>query len=286
MYLGGQVNRQRPAVVPALDEGYAMVALLVSMSVMAIMMTVAMPVWKQSATREKEAELVFRGQQYVRALELFQRKSGPGTVPANLDVLIDQKFLRKKYKDPITGEDFALVSPNTPAAGQPLAPQGRGGPPVRGGAPGQPSAQGAGRSSQPGGTIGVQAGIVGVASKSKATSIRLYNGRSRYNEWQFVYVPRQQAPGAGGVGVGAPGQRGGPGQPQIPGVNGPAGRGGPGRGDGRGGRGDGRGGPPNQPPGGRGAGAPGGRGPGVQPFSPGGQPFGGQQVPQPRPPGN
>lgn len=282
MYLGGQVNRQGNTGHRLPDEGYAMVALLVSMSVMAIMMTVAMPVWKQSTTREKEAELVFRGQQYVRALELFQRKSGPGTVPANLDVLIDQKFLRKKYKDPITGEDFDLVSPNTPAAGQPAAPQGRGGPPASRGAPGQPSAQGTGRSSQPGGTIGVQAGIVGVVSKSKATSIRLYNGRSRYNEWQFVYVPRQQTPGAGGVG-GPAGQRGGPGQPQIPGIGGP---GGTGRGDGRGGRGDGRGGPLNQPPGGRGSQAPGGRGPGVQPFSPGGQPFGGQQFPQPRPPGN
>ena len=254
------------------DGGYAMAALLIGMGVMAVMMTVAMPVWKQAATREKEAELVFRGQQYVRALELFQRRSGPGTVPPNLEVLTDQKFLRKKYKDPITGQDFDLISPNTPAAGQPATPQpGRGGPAVSRGATPQPSSQTGGRSGQPGGTIGVQGGVVGVVSKSKATSIRLYNGRSHYNEWQFVYIPRQQAPGAGGAG--APGQRGGPGQPQIPGVNG------------RGGRGDGRGGPPNQP-GGRGAPAPGGRGPGVQPFSPIGQPFGGQTAPQPRPPGN
>ena len=101
----------------ALQQGYAMAALLIGLGVMAVMMTVAMPVWKQTATREKEAELVFRGQQYVRALELFQRKSGPGTVPPNLDVLIDQKFLRQNYKDPITGEDFDLLSPNSPAAG-------------------------------------------------------------------------------------------------------------------------------------------------------------------------
>ena len=110
----------------------------------------------------------------------------------------------------------------------------------------------------------MQAGIVGVVSKSKATSIRLYNGRSHYNEWQFVYIPRQQTPGAPGAS-----QRGGPGQPQIPGINGR-------------GRGDGRGGPPNLPPGGRGP-APGGRGPGIQPFSPGGF---GQPMPQPRPPGD
>jgi len=43
------------------EEGYAMAALLVGLSVMAVLMTVAMPVWKQLAQREKEEELVFRG---------------------------------------------------------------------------------------------------------------------------------------------------------------------------------------------------------------------------------
>src|SRR5690349_11471311 len=38
------------------QKGYAMAALLVAMSIMAIMMTVAMPVWKQTAQREKEDE--------------------------------------------------------------------------------------------------------------------------------------------------------------------------------------------------------------------------------------
>jgi type II secretory pathway pseudopilin PulG len=206
-----------------------MAALLIGMSVMAIMMTVAMPVWKQSATREKEAELVFRGEQYKRALGLFQRRSGPGTMPPNIDVLVDQKFLRKKYKDPITGGDFEVLGPNSAGAGLPPTQPGRGGPPISRGA--QPSAQqpSPGRSSQPGGTIGGTAGVIGVVSKSKATSIRLYNGRNHYNEWQFVYTPQQQAGGGGGGGTGGPG------------------RGGPGRGgDGRG-RGDGRGGPPSMP---------------------------------------
>lgn len=201
-----------------------MAALLIGMSIMAVLMTVAMPVWKQSSIREKEAELVFRGEQYKRAVDLFQRKSGPGTLPPNLDVLIGQKFLRKKYKDPVTGQDFDLISPNTPGAGTPNAPQGRGGPPTSRGATPPPSPQpSTGRSSQPGGTIGIQAGIVGVASKSKATSIRLYNGRNHYNEWQFVFVARQQTPGAGGA-PGGPGRGGPPG----PGGIGPGQRGGPG----------------------------------------------------------
>ena len=38
-----------------------MAALLVSIAVMGILMSVALPAWRQAARREKEAELVFRG---------------------------------------------------------------------------------------------------------------------------------------------------------------------------------------------------------------------------------
>jgi type II secretory pathway pseudopilin PulG len=245
-----------------------MAALLVGMAVMAVVMSAAMPVWKTAAQREKEAELIFRGQQYVRAIELYQRKL-PGATPPSLDVLLDQKFLRKKYKDPITGDDFEILSPNSPMAGlaPPGAAAGRGGAPAGRGGVSSPVATPA-RGGIQGGTIGAQPGISGVASKSKAASLRLYNGRSHYNEWQFVYVPRAAAPGAGAPGAAIPGQRGGPGgQPGV----GPGGRG---RGDGRGfppGRGDGRGFPP----------APGGR----SPFGPGVQPFPQQPQPPQRPPG-
>ena len=49
-------------------------ALLIAMSIAAVMMTVAMPVWKHAGQREKEEELVFRGKQYVHAIGMFQRK--------------------------------------------------------------------------------------------------------------------------------------------------------------------------------------------------------------------
>ena len=63
MELAGQGNR-----------GYAMAALLVGMSVMAVLMSALLPVWSHMATREKEEELIFRGRQYARAIGLFQRK--------------------------------------------------------------------------------------------------------------------------------------------------------------------------------------------------------------------
>ena len=70
--------------------------------------TAAMPVWRQMAQREKEEELVFRGQQYARAIGLFQRKYA-NAFPPSIDVLVEQRFIRKKFKDPITGKDFLPV---------------------------------------------------------------------------------------------------------------------------------------------------------------------------------
>jgi type II secretory pathway pseudopilin PulG len=219
-----------------------MAALLVAITVMSVLMTVAMPVWKQMSQREKEAELVFRGQQYTRAISLFQRKTGPGVLPPNLDVLVDQKFLRKKYKDPITGEDFLLI-PGAVAAGaqaqiQALQSQvqtlGRGSQTATPAA----SAASAGYVAQgsPFGT-NVPGGITGVVSKSTDTSLRVYNGRTHYNEWEFRFIPPPPPPqpqgGAGGgrgvpqrggTGVGAPDARGGRGPqfgtPPAPGARG------------------------------------------------------------------
>src|SRR5205809_4929065 len=91
------------------QQGYAMVALMVGLAIMAVLMTAAMPTWRQIAQREKEAELIFRGQQYARAIGLFQRKSGPGVLPPNIDALVDGHYLRRKYKDPITGGDFDVL---------------------------------------------------------------------------------------------------------------------------------------------------------------------------------
>jgi type II secretory pathway pseudopilin PulG len=234
-----------------------MAALLVALSVMAVMLTVAMPVWKQSSQREKEAELIFRGQQYTRAVGLFQRRHGPGTLPPTLDALLEEHDLRKKYKDPITNGEFDTLKQGQLAT--PIAASTR-----PGGAatttsvttPQAPSGRGAGPTT-PGATSGPTGGIMGVASKSKDQSIRIYNGRTHYNEWTFVYQPPTPVQPAGGV----PGVPGGGGRGAGPGV-GPggipgAGRGGLGGGGfpGTGGRGDGggqggRGGPIGFPPGG------------------------------------
>lgn len=215
-----------------------MAALLVALAILSIVMLVALPTWRQQSQREKETELVFRGEQYARAIALYQRKLA-GTFPPNLDVLVEQKFLRKKYKDPITGDDFVPVYAGSTGVGELIdsaAGAGRrtgAGPapggPGRAGAPGPGGMPPGGRGSTtpfgqvgPGGVSGSPAGlqgatgIVGVVSKSTAQSIRLYNGRTRYDQWIFIYSAAGQQP--------QPQQGSGPSAPerQLPGVSVPA----------------------------------------------------------------
>ena len=213
-------------------RGYAMVALLVGLAVMSVVLSMALPVWRTVVRREQETELIFRGQQYARSISLYQRKF-PNAYPPSIDVLVKQRFLRREYKDPMTKEGaFQLLYQG---ASEPVRPGGLGGPAGgRGGlgssAPGAlsggggPGGQGRpGQEGQPGSVgrppFGAQGGIVGVASKSKDKSIRIYNGRSTYNEWQFVWVPAAQTPGGGQPGRPGTGQRegAGPSRPGPPG---------------------------------------------------------------------
>ena len=213
---------------PRCHSGFAMAALLVAISVMAIMMSVAMPVWNTWIRREREAELIFRAEQYAQAIDRHSRQTG--AFPTSFTALRDGKFIRKLYKDPITGEDFLPVYLGQAAA-------------RTAGAPAQ-------NTFQTGGVAGAQGGgpIVGVVSKSKAESIRRYNGRTHYNEWVFVSVAATQQAGGPGQSTQTPGRFGG--GPQRGGFGPGSGGGGPGA-PSRGNSGSGIG----TPPSGRGGGA-------------------------------
>lgn len=243
------------------DGGFTMVVLLVVIAIMAVGMTAMLPTWRQQAIREKEEELIFRGNQYARALVLYSRKNN-NLLPANIDLLYDGRFLRKKWKDPITNADFGLLPAGQPAnagRGAPQGPVGPGG--GRSGAPTTPTPQTP--QTPRGGGAGAFGGqqiigsIQGVYSTSTDTSIRIYQNQQRYIDWQFTV--QTALPLMGGARGGGPaGQRGG-----GPGVDGRGGRGTPGVGV------PGRGGPGGQPPRGGGPGGPGGRG-GI-PIPPGGR---------------
>jgi type II secretory pathway pseudopilin PulG len=202
------------------ERGYAMAALLVTLGVMSVIIGMAMPVWRTVVQREKEEELIFRGRQYARAVQLYQRKFA-AAYPASIDLLVEQKFLRKKYKDPMTRNgEFEIIYQGTLAQRQAASMAGRGST-----TPGMQA--GAGRSGSPGQTVtapgspfgsqavGPQGGVVGVASKSKEKSIRVLDGRTVYSEWQFVWVPAPatRTGPAGSVGPGGRGAQPGAAQP-------------------------------------------------------------------------
>jgi type II secretory pathway pseudopilin PulG len=218
------------------ERGYAMAALLVSLAVIGLIVGMAMPVWRTVVQREREEELIFRGRQYARAIQLFQRKYA-NAYPPNVDVLVEQRFLRKKYKDPVSKDGEFEILYQATLAQRAAAQAGRGGlsPSTSttavqpGAAPG--AAAGSGFGTQ---VAGPQGGVVGVASKNKERSIRAYNGRSVYSEWQFVWVPAM-TPRTGPAGSVGPGQRGvqpgggrfGPGGQMPPRGSGPGGPGSP-----------------------------------------------------------
>jgi len=262
------------------DDGFLMAALLVAMTVMFIVMAAALPAWQTAARREKEAELIFRGKQYARAISAFSRKYG-GAYPPTVDVLINERFLRKKYKDPITGEDFVFVGPGSALPTTSTGPLGVGASTRPGGTGGsstpQSSASGSlgaasgisqssrgmststaltsaagntqtGRAGTAGSTAGTTA-IQAVYSKSKDKSLRVYNGYDHYNEWIFAGTLATQNVGSPTGGRAGTGTRGG-----AAGTRG-------GQPTGLGGRGGGA--PPAQPFGGQApGGAPRGVGPG------------------------
>jgi type II secretory pathway pseudopilin PulG len=219
------------------DRGFVMVALLVGMAVAAIWLGAAIPAWRQQALREKEMQLIFIGEQYARAIVLYQKKN-QGQYPSGIDILVSDRYLRRKWKDPVSGKDFLPV-----AVGG--APQGPTGP----GAGGNPANQNA----------GAPQFVVGVRSPSQATSIKIYRQQQQHSLWPFDASQLYQKMGY------APGRQGGPGgRPGGPGgrQGGPDGRGGPGAG--RQGGPDGRGGGQLPP---RGGGAP-PRGGGTPPAPP------------------
>ena len=93
-----------------------MAALLVSLSLMGLLMSMALPVWSQQARREREAELIFRGEQYARAIALYQRRQ-PGAFPSDLDTLVEGRYLRRKYGDPMRGDaEFRILRQTDQAA--------------------------------------------------------------------------------------------------------------------------------------------------------------------------
>src|SRR5579863_4894349 len=90
------------------ESGYALLMVLFMVLLLLITSTAAVSDLRTERRRQREEEMVWRGNQYVRAIRLYYHKTGH--YPQNLDDLEqglpDLHFLRSAaYKDPLNSSD-------------------------------------------------------------------------------------------------------------------------------------------------------------------------------------
>jgi hypothetical protein len=197
-------------VTGQLEKGYTLAGVLVLIGIMSVMMAMALPVWERIKQRENEEELIFRGKEYMEAIARYHTKFH--SFPPDMETLLKMKFIRKLYKDPMTESgEWKLLHPGslveTGEAGfinQPGSKQRRAGDqeteeeedregviPGLSGSKRDDSTEDAASESEDEGDETSIGPVVGVVSRSKKTSLRIYNGQSTYDKWIFAYVPQQ-----------------------------------------------------------------------------------------------
>src|SRR5437763_9339142 len=108
-----QVSRQFPQASRQAgknQQGYMLLMMMLFVALMAIAAAAAAPSLVFNIQRDREQELIHRGVQYSRAIRNYVKKFGK--YPTRLEDLENTnnlRFLRKRYKDPITGKDFRLL---------------------------------------------------------------------------------------------------------------------------------------------------------------------------------
>jgi type II secretory pathway pseudopilin PulG len=79
-------------------------------ALMSILMAVAVQTVDFQMRREREAELIFRGEQYVEAIRLYRMKYGRYPMRMKEIWEADPRVVRKQWKDPITdSENWGLI---------------------------------------------------------------------------------------------------------------------------------------------------------------------------------
>jgi type II secretory pathway pseudopilin PulG len=211
------------------QNGYVLLTLLLFISLMVIAAAVAAPTIAFEIKRDREMEMIHRGVQYTRAIRAFTKTTA--RYPLRLEELQStdsRRFIRKLYKDPITGKDFRLlhvsdIHPDTAPLQNSTGSQGNSNPNAAdsvnpSNASGDQTTQAAntlglaatpnpagqqnpfgqspfgqnaaGRNSQSNNNDSFGGGVIlGVASQSKARSIREFDKKRHYNEWFFFYDP-------------------------------------------------------------------------------------------------
>jgi type II secretory pathway pseudopilin PulG len=169
------------------ERGFTYIAILLAVALHGAVLAAVGVVWSNAQKREREAQLLFVGNEFRKAIRSYASSGGgAGTLPESLeDLLRDprtpalKRHLRRIYADPMTGKaEWGLVR----------SPEGK--------------------------------GIIGVYSLSEEPPLKTGNfteadkefeGKASYAEWKFSFRPVQApktqpgAPGAPGAPPTAPG---------------------------------------------------------------------------------
>lgn len=191
------------------QRGFTLAGALTLIAVMTILLAMAIPLWSRVKQRDNEEELIFRGKEYVEAITRYQQKFG--SYPPDIDTLEKLKFIRKLYPDPMTKSGkWKVLHPDS------LVQTGEAGKINPAGEQGQEDVENKGEDE--GEKKPVEFGstdekkdedvkedeedeeaevestgpVVGVVSRSKKASMKVYNGQSNYNKWAFTFVAPQQ----------------------------------------------------------------------------------------------
>jgi len=118
-------HEQRALIQPAATDapccrnqrGVTYIMVMFAIVLMGISMTVVSKQWTVVMKRDKEAELLFRGNRIKTAIEAYaaayevEKSRRTNRYPLSLDQLTQKpkRYLPVVYKDPITGQDFELI---------------------------------------------------------------------------------------------------------------------------------------------------------------------------------
>jgi hypothetical protein len=168
----------------AKSGGYTLSVLLVMVVALGVLMDKAHLWAPTQLNREREAELIYRGQHLARGIAIFRQKTG--RYPTSLGEVesLRPRVIRRVYKDPMTEHGEWTYLYNVPTS-------------ISGNNEGLP--------------------IIGVRSASIRDSIKVYQNRSLHSDWEFsaldptlgVPPPNQPAPGGQLGGNARPGQASG-----------------------------------------------------------------------------
>ncbi len=156
------MNRRRQAFKAPAAAGFTYIGLLLAVVLMGMLLSAVGTVWRTTAQREREKELLFIGHEFEGAIAAYY-EAGGRQFPQDLSDLLEDKrwpeprhFLRRMYADPMTGQaDWTLIRVDS-------------------------------------------LGITGVASSSAAVPLKksgfepeeeAFQDADTYQDWKFVFTP-------------------------------------------------------------------------------------------------